>query len=403
MRVRFCGHQMCLNLVPPSNQILGIRQVDLPMGHRAPQREEADDTHLDPTALRVVVLFRVLSLVWMGILVGLTLTGDPEANRVITIGALGIAIAWTGLTAYLSRRPNVLASFQFLLVDLIVILALGASSTLAGAKDFFHGGMPMSFVVIAAFAGGIRWAVIGSLVVAAEQVIVHAIDGRGDVGAAGSVVFIVFALTAGWAFDSFRIRGEVERQLADTIAIQARRDERLALADQLHDSALQTFIAIRAAADDPVQVRYLSRRQARELRSTIETFRSPHDDSFRVALLSLRDEIEDLHRVVVEAVVRGDSRCDAVADTVLKATHELLTNAAKHSGVSSIDLYADLGDDIEVIVRDRGAGFDTDATARSDGLRHTVYEPIAAIGGEATVHSTAGQGTKATIRVVRSE
>lgn len=352
--------------------------------------------------MRVVVLFRVLSLAWMGLLVGLTLSRDATANKAVTISALALAVVWTMLTVFVARRPHVLASDGFVLSDLAVALSLGAASTLAGSKDLFHGGMPMSFVVVAAFAGGMRWALLAGFVLTLEQFLLHTFDGRGFIPAAGSVVFIVFGLTAGWAFDSWRIRWEVEERLKRSLELQARNDERAALANQLHDSALQTFTAIGAAAEEPDQVRYLARRQARELRSTIEAFRSAHENSFRVSLLGLRDEIEDLHPVSIEAVVRGDSELDSVAQVVLTATHELLINAAKHSGVSEIDLYASLGDDIEVVVRDRGVGFDTGRAGRSDGLGHALYRPIHEVGGEVTISSDIGEGTEASIRVGRS-
>ena len=373
----------------------------LNIGTRPPSQVRAEAALLDPTSLRVVVLFRVLSLAWMGLLVGLTLSRDPTANQAITILAMTLAVIWTMLTAFVARRPHVLASDGFVVADLAVALSLGAASTLAGSKDLFHGGMPMSFVVVAAFAGGMRWALLGGVAVAAEQYLLHILDGRGPVPAAGSVVFIVFGLTAGWAFDSWRIRWEVEARLKQSLKLQARSDERAALANQLHDSALQTFTAIGAAAEDPKQVRYLARRQTRELRSTIEAFRSPHENSFRVSLLGLRDEIEDLHPVSIEAVVRGDSELDSVAQAVLTATHELLVNAAKHSGVSEIDLYASLGDDIEVVVRDRGVGFDTKRAGQFDGLGHALYRPIHQVGGEVMISSDIGEGTEASIRVRR--
>ena len=159
----------------------------------------------------------------------------------------------------------------------------------------------MSWIAVAAYGGGMRWALPASFVLAAEQVAVHIEDGRGIVAATGSLVFIVTAIILGWAFDSLRA---LDRALTVEQRARVRFEERVELANRLHDSVLQTLIALRREADDPRQVRYLARRQERQLRGTISEYRSPHDPSARVELQRICDEVEDVHQIEVDTVIQ---------------------------------------------------------------------------------------------------
>jgi signal transduction histidine kinase len=100
----------------------------------------------------------------------------------------------------------------------------------------------------------------------------------------------------------------------------------------------------------------------------------------------------------VEVVVVGDAawQSGGPADAVVAATREALTNAAKHSGASRIDLYAELGDQqVEVFVRDRGTGFDLAGVgADRQGVRGSIVERMQRSGGRATVTSAPGDGTE---------
>ncbi len=119
----------------------------------------------------------------------------------------------------------------------------------------------------------------------------------------------------------------------------------------------------------------------------------------RALLLQHCAEVEDLYRVEIDAVVRGDASADGSAVAVAHAVREALINAAKHSGRLDIDLYADLaGSSLEIFVRDRGDGFDPDAVA-GRGLAHSLTEPVARAGGSVEVASRPGEGTEVVIRM----
>jgi signal transduction histidine kinase len=296
----------------------------------------------------------------------------------------------------------------FIAIDGVVSLGLGAASSMAGAEDLFHGGMPMSWILVAAYGFGIRGAVPASVVLGMEQVAVHVVDDRGTVGMAGSLVFVVFALAIGWVFDALRqaeiARLEAEQHLIDEQRARARHEERANLADQLHDSVLQSLLVVRRDAEDPQQVRYLARREERRLRRAIADLRSEHADSFRSALLEVCDDVEDTYRMEVESVIRDDPRVTPALTAAIQATREALVNAAKHSGDSRIDLYSEATPTHVVInVRDRGHGFDEASRKRSGGFDNSLMARVREVGGSVSVTSSPGQGTEVTISVDLAE
>lgn len=365
---------------------------------------------IDPTLRGIALLFRVLGLVWMILLVVFGLTASPEANGHIgrpgvALGALALAVGWTGISFWAARGDRWIRTPSFCVVDWLVAALVGAASLSADTAELFHGGYPMSWPVVAAYSGGLRWALPGAIALGIEQFVVRLELGRGVSGSAFAIVFPFIALVAGWGFDKLRehshLRSEAEARLGEALSERARLEERAELANRLHDSVLQTLHAIRVEAGDPDQVRYLARQQERELRRTIEQFLSPHRESFRVALLGARDDVEDMHGVVIDAVVRDDLPLDTSLNSAIEAAREAMLNSARHSGADSIDVYSEASDGVvTLIVRDRGEGFDPEAALHGGhGLAKSIIGRVEKVGGTVAVVSSPGQGTEVTIRV----
>lgn len=358
---------------------------------------------LEATLRRMVVIFRFLGLVWMAILVVITLAVDPPPKLWIVYASVGLAVIWTLLTWYMSRaHPKAMSSIGWFALDSLAMLAIGAASVASGAEELFHGGLPLSLVFTGALVGGLPGSLVAALLLGVEQFLVHIIADLGAVRAAGSVIFFVVGAIVGWTFDKLRdydiARQEAQARLAEEQAVVLLHEQRAALADRLHDSVLQTLHAIRMGADDPAQSRYLARRQERELRRNIEEWRSDFPNSFRASLLAVRDEIEDTHRVEIEAVIRDDAQLNASLNAAVEAAREALANAAKHSGSPNIALYAEFSNgDAHIHVRDRGTGF-TD-----EGARMRVHERLAkrveAVGGVVEIDSGQESGTEIKITV----
>jgi signal transduction histidine kinase len=358
------------------------------------------DLPVDRTLRGFVVIIRVLSWVWMALLVAAVPSTDQGANLAITGGAMALATVGTGATLWASRDARRLASPWFVVADAIVGLVVASASTLAGAENLFHGGYPMSTVFVTAYGFNMRAAIVTAMALAINQLAVHIIDERGVVPAIGSVVFVVLAIAGGWIFDAIRAqeraRLAAEDELNEVRAAQIRHQERIDLANRLHDSVVQTLTVLRRDADDSERVRYLARRQERQMRQTISEFRSPFANSARAQLQLVCDDIEDLHQVEIDSVFRGDAPLDEQRDAVLGLAREALVNAAKHSGVDRIDLYGEFDDSrVQLFVRDRGRGFD--ASAVGDGQGQSLTTRAEAIGATASISSQPETGTEVEI------
>ena len=357
---------------------------------------------LEATLRRMVVVFRFLGWIWMTLLVVVTVVSDPPPRLWIVYGSLGLATIWSFLTWYMARsHPSRLAGGLWFTLDSAAMLAVGAASVASGAGELFHGGMPLSYVFVGALWGGLPGSLIAAILLATEQFAVHVIADLGAVRAAGSIIFFIIAAIVGWTFDRLRdydlARQRAEGQLASEREAVAAHEARVALVNKLHDSVLQTFHAIRMGADDPAQSRYLARRQERELRRNIEEWRSEHPDSFKAALLAIRDDVEDIHRVEIEAVIRDDAALTRDLEAAIETAREALTNAVKHSDAQSISLFSELVDGVAHIhVRDNGRGIDNSVLSR---LSVRLNQRVEAVGGLVTVDSGNASGTEVKITV----
>jgi len=363
---------------------------------------ERPELPVDEALGQATLLFRVLGWAWMAVLVVLTPSNDPGADLVITWGALALATIWTGVTWWATIPTRQLSSGWFVSGDILLTLFIGFAPTLAGAEHLFHGGWLNSTLFVVAYSYNIRYAVVAGSVIGVQQVLVHWIDDRGVVPAAGSIGFVVIAILIGWVFDHLRAaerqRIAIQAELDRAVDTQARHEERLELANRLHDSVLQTLAVMRRDAGDSDQIRYLARRQERELRHTISEYRSPHEHSVRAELQDICGDVEDVHRIEIDSVIRGDAECDERMQALLAATREALLNAAKHAGVGRIDLYADFKPDaVQIFVRDRGRGFDLDASASGRGMEHSLLRRVEAAGAAVELTSQPGTGTKVAI------
>lgn len=350
----------------------------------------------------MVVVFRFLGWIWMMLLVVVTIIDEPPPRLWIVYAAVILATTWTLLTWYMARRyPQQLAGGVWFVFDSIAMLAIGAASVASGANELFHGGLPLSYVFVGSLWGGLPGSLVAAVLLAVEQFAVHVIADLGAVRAAGSIIFFIVAGIVGWTFDRLRdydiARQKAEGALAAEREAVAAHEARIGLVNKLHDSVLQTFHAIRMGADDPAQSRYLARRQERELRRNIEEWRSEHDRSFRAAILALRDDLEDMHRVEIEAVVRDDASLNPALEAGLETAREALTNAVKHSGAERISIFSEVVDGTASIhVRDNGRGMGGTDVAR---LSTRLNERVESVGGLVAVDSPGTDGTEITISV----
>ena len=198
----------------------------------------------------------------------------------------------------------------------------------------------------------------------------------------------------------------IARDLVFERQARARAEERADIAARVHDSVLQTLALIQRRAEDPQAVVQLARAQERELRSWLFEGRAPGDadaSSFAEGVRQIQRDVEARHGVPVEVVTVADCPLDEHLSALLAASREATVNAAKWSGAAVVSVFAEVEPDkVNVAVRDRGKGFDPAAVPGDrKGVAESIHGRMSRHGGEATVQSAPGEGTKVTLTMPR--
>ncbi|NLV78954.1 MAG: PspC domain-containing protein [Rhodococcus sp.] len=367
--------------------------------------------HFDIDATKVRVAFTVLAalgglgivaygLLWMFVPPGID-TERPSATerrRAVGLAVMGVALA-VGLSWLFSGGA-------LSVVGPIIAVAIGAAVVWRefdseGPRSVL--GLPTNPTVLtwARVLGGLTLVVTGLGVVMLAQV---------DVAALRSSLIAVVVTLLGAALLSVPLWIRMWRALESERGARVRNEEREEIASHLHDSVLQTLALIQKQAEDPHQVVRLARSQERELRRWLfggdETARA----SLAEALRTIAGEVEDQHGISVAPVIVGDVAPDdedvtaEALTAVLGATRESLVNAAKHAGVDSVDLFAEVEPHrLSVFVRDRGVGFDPESVPEDrQGLARSVRARVERRGGRVVVKAAPGKGTEIRIHMPRA-
>lgn len=185
-----------------------------------------------------------------------------------------------------------------------------------------------------------------------------------------------------------QLRTEREARIAER--------ERAEVAALVHDQVLHTLAMIQRKAGDQVEVGRLARSQERSLRNWLYRPAGSPTERFAAALEQAAAEVENSFAVEVDTVVVGDRPVDPHVAALVAAAREALVNAAKHSGVRTVSLYAEVEpEQLSVFVRDRGAGFEL-STVDGDrhGVRGSIIGRMQRHGGRAEVRTAPGEGTE---------
>lgn len=242
--------------------------------------------------------------------------------------------------------------------------------------------------------------ILAGLLVAVGGIL--ALAALSDISLLDVVVALVFGLAviAGVTLIAAPSIVQMARSLDGERLDRIRIDERARISAHLHDSVLQTLSLIQRHSDDPIRTAHLARQQERELRNWLygPTVTEPDGVHLGPALERAASEVEEKHGVQINVVAVGDTGAAVHGDLtrLIAATREAMTNAAVHSGVPQIDVFAERSPHaIDIFVRDTGKGFSPDSI---DPDRHGVAESIVArmqqAGGVATIDSVPGAGTE---------
>ncbi len=213
---------------------------------------------------------------------------------------------------------------------------------------------------------------------------------------------------------------ERERRLQDLVErlLAAQEEERRRVAYEVHDGLaqvaasahqhLQAFAGYHrprspAARQQLERALDLAQRTVREARAVVANLRPTALDDFGLAA-ALKLEVETLLREgwkIDYCQELGDERLPAPVETALfRMAQESLTNVRKHADTTEVRIVLGRsGTTVSLEVRDRGQGFDPGAVPYNGGADERVglvgmRERITLLGGQFTIESTPGAGTR---------
>jgi two-component system NarL family sensor kinase len=197
-------------------------------------------------------------------------------------------------------------------------------------------------------------------------------------------------------------------------ALSAEQRERRALAESLHDHALQNLLSARHELEDIAE-------------SVPEPALRRADEALTQTVDQLRDAVFELHPYVLEqagldAALRSVAqraasqghlalRLDLAANgasandqLLFSAARELLANVVRHAEAATVTLrLAQVGDDLQFVVEDDGRGFPPEQLPDRLAQGHVGLASqrvrVEAAGGTMTIASIPGEGTRVEIRV----
>ncbi|MGH9209777.1 MAG: sensor histidine kinase [Acidimicrobiales bacterium] len=350
-----------------------------------------------------VATFRWLAWAWMVIILAISRAELelPTGRAWLAYTLAGAALAVTvGVTLLLRREPGRLVTLPVLAAELAVAFALGVGDQLA-YNDIDHAqSLASTWPLAGIFTAGIAFGGPGGLLAGAAVGAGHLVGEQFDpaftwgqriqwVPAVSTLV--LYGLAGGAAGFAMRKLREAERRIS---LAQAREE----IARTLHDGVLQTLALVQRRTNDP-DVARLAHEQERELREFL--FGSPTTVSgggevgsrLRAAAARYEDNYGGNARVVLAPDL--PVLAPAVADALVGAVSEALTNAAKHGSAEVITVFAEPANEMLFCsVRDDGAGFDHDQVQEGVGLTSSIRGRIAEVGGRVELDGGAGRGAE---------
>src|SRR5438132_1892196 len=245
----------------------------------------------------------------------------------------------------------------------------------------------------------------------------------------GNLIVWILVLLLTYAFAAFvfrvveRLQAQALARSRDVATLNAVLEERARLSRELHDGFAQ-LVAYLLVRIDTVEALVGTQRD-QEAMTELERMRSATDDLYqdvRESISELRtrvserglpatvreyvDEYEDRHGIRVN--LQGEDAARELpalsAYQLLRIIQEALANIRKHASARHawITFSKSDGDQLELVVGDDGKGFDphgpSDPARKSFGLA-SMRERVESLGGELTLESQPGIGTRAVVAI----
>jgi two-component system, NarL family, sensor histidine kinase UhpB len=217
------------------------------------------------------------------------------------------------------------------------------------------------------------------------------------------------------SFQEMLERLEAERRGAASAALNAQEKERARIARDLHDEVNQALTglllrleALRRGTDDPgiaadlEETSALASAAMRELLDLARRLRPTtlDDLGLKAALATLVEEVDREGGIAAgfEAEGRFDDLSDDVQLVTYRVAQEAVTNVVQHSSAEHLRVrLIGAGEGLELRVTDDGVGWDGDRNQERFGIAG-MRERALLCGGQLTVESEPGAGTRVTLR-----
>lgn len=216
-----------------------------------------------------------------------------------------------------------------------------------------------------------------------------------------ALVLIVVLRRAATSVD--RAQATAVARYARAIREHATELERVQVDAIVHDSVLTTLLS--AARADTTEAEVLAASMAQKAIEHLDAATHDSEDGAPVTVAALRRrigaEIADLAEVFEVRVGAPESRSlpATVAEALASATVQAAVNSAQHAGAFGVHRRISIAswgsDGIRIEIADDGAGFDIhQVPAARLGVRRSILERVAMVGGDARVISAPDDGTR---------
>ncbi|MEZ8101484.1 cache domain-containing protein [Vibrio bivalvicida] len=227
----------------------------------------------------------------------------------------------------------------------------------------------------------------------------------------GVIVVITFAVN----LHEHRLADKSLKELAHK-TVMFQEDEKKHLARELHDGINQLLVSSKChlellsskITEAPLQQHLVKSQQSlmtaiNEVRHISHNLRpSALDDiGLEAAMNTLLQDFKSHSGVDVEAslTTQPGKLKSEVATTLYRVAQESLTNIEKHAHANTVSVILhQMGNMLQLIIRDDGVGFDVNASLRKSGIGlRNMRERVEFIGGDFEIESEPGFGTEITV------
>jgi len=375
-------------------------------GHAiAPQTESRLATAMAACRGAMAVLVFVPLLAW-----------ERLAHPILAVVSAAVATAEALWLLRRVRSRRTLVDSTLISVDVVTAMALMVVGGVAAGSTQLNKVMTEVLPFALASAGfvgfglGLRWPAPAIIALMAGTWTVVALPGHDLKIVSDLLGFGLWYAVSTIAGQEFRKMARLTEQAqADAAWSQQQVAERTREADvarerdithrEIHEHLLPIVDAVGSGKPIGDRLIRLAAREADRARRLIMDGRLGTRPGFEALVADVRDTYVDAGLQITPVFrIVADPPPD-VGEAIAGAAREALCNVLKYAGPrQDVNFYVEATEaGVEVVVRDRGIGFDPDQVAPGGGFSRT-YEAVRRRGGQVTVLSRPGEGTKVTFR-----